>query len=60
APATVYIRNARGMFLQGRWGDGWRLASKAWQASPDPALRRDIVGLLPFALRRMARGVIPR
>ncbi len=57
ALATAYFNNARGMLMRQRWRDGHALASKAWRT--DPGLRRKILGLVPFALRRAVRGLIP-
>lgn len=60
ALATVNLRIARGMLIRARWADGWRLAASAWGATSEPALRREALGLLPFALKRAARGLLPR
>ena len=57
ALATAYFNNARGMLIRRRWRDGRVLASKAWHT--DPALRGQVVGLIPFALRRAVRGLLP-
>jgi len=59
ALAAAYARNARGMFIRRRWGDGWRLARKAWRLSDDPALRGELRGLAPFAAKRFVRGLLP-
>ena len=57
ALATAYFNNARGMLMRQRWRDGHALASKAWRT--DPGLRWKILGLIPFALRRAVRGLLP-
>jgi glycosyltransferase involved in cell wall biosynthesis len=59
ALSSTYARNARGMVMRRRWSDGWRLASQAWRITPDPALRRELLGIAPFALRRAIRGLLP-
>ncbi|MGY1425079.1 glycosyltransferase family 2 protein [Lysobacter sp. A289] len=58
--ASVNLRIARGMLIHSRWADGWRLASRAWHATSEPTLRRQALGLLPFALKRAARGLLSR
>ena len=60
ALAAVNLRVAKGMLIQSRWADGWRLASAAWNATSDPLLRREALGLLPFALKRATRAMLPR
>lgn len=60
ALATVRVRIARGMLMRARWGDGWRLATQAWQAGPDFRQRKEVLGLAPFALRRMVRSLVHR
>lgn len=59
ALAGTYARNARGMLIRGRWRDGWRLARDAWRLTPDPAVRRELLRLAPFAARRAIRSLIP-
>lgn len=59
ALAAAYARNARGMLIRRRWVDGLRLARKAWRLSDDPALRRELRGLAPFAAKRFLRGLLP-
>jgi glycosyltransferase involved in cell wall biosynthesis len=59
ALAATYARNARGMLIRKRWGDGWRLASRAWRLTPDPALRSELLKLIPFGVRRAARSLLP-
>ena len=59
ALAATYARNARGMLIGKRWRDGWRLGVRAWRLAPDNALRVDLLRLIPFALRRAARGLLP-
>ena len=59
ALSATYARNARGMLIRKRWGDGWRLATKAWRLTPDPAQRRELLRLAPFALRRAIRSLLP-
>lgn len=58
--AAVNLRLARGMFIRSRWADGWRLTATGWNATSEPSLRREALGLLPFALKRAARGLLPR
>jgi glycosyltransferase involved in cell wall biosynthesis len=53
ALAGAYARNARGMLMHGRRADAWRLARKAWGLSADAAIRRQLLALLPFGVRRM-------
>ena len=60
ALAAINLRIARGMLLQSRWADAWALTSQAWRSSRDPVLRREALGLLPFALRRAAHGLRSR
>jgi glycosyltransferase involved in cell wall biosynthesis len=57
ALAGAYARNARGMLMHDRRADAWRLARKAWGLSDDDAIRRQLLALLPFAVRRMLSGV---
>ena len=59
ALSATYARNARGMVIRKRWADGWRLATQAWRLTPDPALRRELLHLAPFALRRAVRSLLP-
>ncbi|MCL6714225.1 glycosyltransferase [Pseudomonas sp. R2.Fl] len=59
ALAGTYARNARGMLIRGRWRDGWQLARDAWRLTPDPAVRRELLRLAPFAARRAIRSLIP-
>ena len=59
ALSATYARNARGMVIRRRWADGWRLAKAAWRLTPDPALRRELLRLAPFAMRRAIRGLLP-
>src|SRR5690606_25202205 len=59
ALAGTYARNARGMLIRGRWSDGWRLARDAWRLTPDPAIRRELLRLAPFAARRAVRRLLP-
>lgn len=59
ALAGTYARNARGMLIRGRWRDGWRLARDAWKLTPDPAVRRELLRLAPFAARRAIRSLLP-
>ncbi|MET0755451.1 MAG: glycosyltransferase family A protein [Pseudoxanthomonas sp.] len=59
ALASTYARNARGMLMRKRWRDGWSLARRAWRLTPDPALRGDLLRLLPFGLRRAVRSLLP-
>lgn len=59
ALAGTYARNARGMLIRGRWRDGWRLARAAWRLTRDPAIRRELLRLAPFAARRAVRRLLP-
>lgn len=59
ALAATYARNARGMLIRNRWRDGWNLAAKAWRLTPDRSLRSDLLSLIPFALRRSVRRLLP-
>jgi hypothetical protein len=47
------------MLMRNRRGDAWRLATKAWRLSNDARLRRELLGLIPFGLRRGLRGLLP-
>ena len=59
ALAAAYVSNARGMVMEGRWRDGWKLASKAWWTAPDLATRRRVLALAGFGGRRAARRLWP-
>jgi GT2 family glycosyltransferase len=59
ALAATYARNARGLLIQKRWREGYRLATQAWRLTPDATLRRDLLQLIPFGLRRAVRGLLP-
>lgn len=59
ALAATYARNARGLLIQKRWREGCRMAMQAWRLTPDAALRRDLMRLIPFGLRRAVRGLLP-
>ena len=59
ALAATYARNARGLLIQKRWREGVRMAAQAWRLTPDAALRRDLLRLIPFGLRRAVRGLLP-
>ena len=50
--AWASVRNARGMLFEGRWIDAQRLALRALRHAPDWAVRREVLKLLPLALRR--------
>lgn len=60
ALSATYARNARGMLIRNRWRDSWQLTRKAWRMTPDPALRRELLKLGPFALRRALRSLLPQ
>lgn len=60
ALAATYARNAKGLLIQRRWRDGALLALRARQTSRNPALRREIYRLIPFGLRHMLGGLLPR
>ncbi len=60
ALATTYARNAKGLLIRRRWRDGAALALRARQTSPDPALHRELYKLIPFGLRHMLRGLLPK
>jgi glycosyltransferase involved in cell wall biosynthesis len=59
ALASTYARNARGMIIRGRWGDGWKLARKAWGLAQEGDTRRELLRLAPFAARRAIRQLLP-
>lgn len=59
ALAAAYVVNARGMVMEGRWRDGWKLASKAWWTAPDMTTRRQVLALAGFGGRRAARQLWP-
>lgn len=59
ALASTYARNARGMIIRGRWGDGWNLARKAWGLAQEGDTRRELLRLAPFAARRAIRQLLP-
>lgn len=59
ALASTYARNARGMIIRGRWGDGWSLARKAWGLAQEGDTRRELLKLAPFAARRAIRQLLP-
>lgn len=60
ALATTYARNAKGLLIQRRWRDGARLALRARQTTRDPALHAELRKLIPFGLRHMLRGHLPK
>ena len=60
ALASTYARNAKGLLIQRRWRDGVLLALRARRTSPDPALHRELYKLIPFGLRHMLRGLLPK
>lgn len=51
ALARAYARSARGMVMNGRHSEAWSLARRAWSLDADPALRRQLLALMPLALR---------
>ena len=53
ALAGVYASNARGVLLEGRWKDAWRLALRAWRTSDDLRVRRRVLGLAGLGGRRV-------
>jgi glycosyltransferase involved in cell wall biosynthesis len=57
ALARAYARNARGMVYLRRWQPAWDLACKAWRHEPDASARRELLGLLPLAARRIVAGL---
>lgn len=59
ALAAAYVRNARGMLMRNRWRDGAGLAAKAWRTSARGDVRRDVLGLVAFGLRRAVRSALP-
>lgn len=59
ALSMAYVRNARGLMLQGRWRDALALLPKAWRHG-DASARRHALGLLPFALRRLGHTLLHR
>lgn len=60
ALATAYVKNAESCLWRERYRDSWLLARKAWALSPDGALRRRLLRLLPSAGRRALRSLLPR
>lgn len=57
--AHASVRNARGHIFAGRWKDAAGLAMRGVRFAPDWTVRRQALGLLPLALRRVlaqARG----
>ncbi|HJW46532.1 MAG TPA: hypothetical protein VJ484_08580, partial [Lysobacter sp.] len=59
ALAAAYVRNARGMLLRGRWRDAAQLAARAWRTSTRAEVRRGVLALIPFGMRRAVRGMLP-
>ncbi|QTN24587.1 glycosyltransferase family 2 protein [Rhizobacter sp. AJA081-3] len=57
ALARAYARNARGMVYLRRWQAAWELARKAWRLEPEAAARRELLGLMPLAARRVVAGL---
>jgi glycosyltransferase involved in cell wall biosynthesis len=53
-------RNARGCLYSGRWGKARRLAWRALRYAPDWGCRREVLRLLPLALRSAAGAVRKR
>lgn len=53
ALAFTYQRNARGMLIHRRWRDAWRLWRAAWRQMPSTPVRKALLGLLPFAAKRL-------
>lgn len=60
ALATAYVKNAESCLWRERYRDSWLLARKAWALSPDGALRRRLLRLLPSAGRRALRSLLSR
>ncbi len=59
ALATAYAGSARGMFMRARWRDGIDLAARAWRTSSAPQVRRRVLSLIPFGVRRAVRSLVP-
>jgi len=59
ALAKAYARNARGLMLRSRWRDALRLMPKAWRHG-DAGTRRQVLGLVPFALKRRLHTLLQR
>lgn len=59
ALATCYLRNCRGMIINYRWQDACSLGWKAWRAAPGLPSLKGLVGASAFALKRIARQMIP-
>lgn len=59
ALAATYARNARGMLIRHRWRDGWHLARRAWMLSDSPEVRSELRALVPFAVKRFLRNLLP-
>ncbi|MEO7916287.1 MAG: glycosyltransferase family A protein [Dokdonella sp.] len=60
ALAATYARNARGLLIQRRWRDGTAMAFRAHRMTRDAVLRRELRRLVPFGLRHMLRGLLPK
>lgn len=60
ALARCYLRNARSMLFDDRWGPAWELARKGWACAPDIRERLALTALAPAWLRRVAIRVLRR
>lgn len=60
ALAATYLRNARGMLIRSRWSDAWRLWHAAWKQAPDRETFTSMLGLLPFAAKRLLNRALGR
>lgn len=60
ALTRAYTRGARGMVVLGRRRHAWRLARKAWTASPSGNSRREILSLGPLVVRTMVGALLRR
>lgn len=60
ALAMSYARSARGLLIRRHWANALRMASRALRAAPDPASRREVLALAPFAARRLAATLLRR
>jgi glycosyltransferase involved in cell wall biosynthesis len=57
--SLAYSRNARGLVLTGRLREGLRLAGRAWLLARGARAKRAALEVLPLALRRAVRTLLP-
>lgn len=60
ALAAGYLRNGRGMLIQRRWREAAGLLRRAWRASPDPSVRRQVREQALFGLKRLLLALLRR